>query len=557
MKKNITINLCGSLYAIDEDACEVLEQYLQNMQRYFGRRDGGDEIVDDIEHRVAELFAELKAQGVEAINIEHVRDIISRIGNPEEMDDGEADADAAPEQPQAEQDSPSAEQPRYKSWFAGRRLFRDPDDKVLGGVISGLSKFCGSTDPLPWRIIFIALLCFSFSTAGIVYLIAWALIPVAQTAEDRLKMRGRPVNPETLNEELMRGATRAGDYLRSDGFRSTARGFFGSLSYLIGWCFKLLSLFVIGAFILASVVTVGMLLFVCYAGPDAAVGSGLIEREMADVLQQAPAMIWMSWGALLSGLLLLGILFYVLVRSLLHRPTDEPMRPTTRVTLLVLAVLSFASCLTLGVFLVAHYDRVERDLYTQNGIYIPRWEQQILAESGWEVSQIKGCNGKGYFLGWTDCFDDEEGVHYLKFERDKGARQWSFNAVRSEELPEGDYHLEALTEVDGMGAKIFRMEGKERVFTAVPPTDLNDNGNIVYMDSVALSSIAILPASFVRADSLNKLCDEADDWSWVRSPTFHHPGGVITYGFTGSMRSPASEAELYRIAVVPENKTQK
>ena len=89
MKKNITINLLGSLYAIDEDAYELLNQYLNNMKRYFARKEDGAEIADDIEHRIAELLADLKAQGVEAITIEHIEDIIKRIGNPEEMDDEE------------------------------------------------------------------------------------------------------------------------------------------------------------------------------------------------------------------------------------------------------------------------------------------------------------------------------------------------------------------------------------------------------------------------------------------------------------------------------------
>ena len=80
MKKNITINLFGSLYAIDEDAYELLNQYQNNMRRYFSRKEGGEEIAEDIERRIAELFDELKASGVEAITIEHVRDIISRIG---------------------------------------------------------------------------------------------------------------------------------------------------------------------------------------------------------------------------------------------------------------------------------------------------------------------------------------------------------------------------------------------------------------------------------------------------------------------------------------------
>ena len=81
MKKNITINLFGSLYAIDEDAYELLNQYQNNMRRYFSRKEGGEEIAEDIERRIAELFDELKASGVEAITIEHVRDIISSCGS--------------------------------------------------------------------------------------------------------------------------------------------------------------------------------------------------------------------------------------------------------------------------------------------------------------------------------------------------------------------------------------------------------------------------------------------------------------------------------------------
>ena len=87
MKKNITINLYGSLYAIDEDAYQLLEQYLANMKAYFAKREGGDEIADDIEHRVAEILSDLKAEGTEAISIEHIQDIIHRIGNPEQMDE--------------------------------------------------------------------------------------------------------------------------------------------------------------------------------------------------------------------------------------------------------------------------------------------------------------------------------------------------------------------------------------------------------------------------------------------------------------------------------------
>ena len=90
MKKNININMFGVIYAIDEDAYELLKKYLENMRSYYSHRSGGEEIANDVESRVAELFAELKAQGIEAVTIEHVEEIIKRIGDPQQMDD-EAD----------------------------------------------------------------------------------------------------------------------------------------------------------------------------------------------------------------------------------------------------------------------------------------------------------------------------------------------------------------------------------------------------------------------------------------------------------------------------------
>ena len=86
MKKNITVNIFGTLYPIDEDAYELLQRYNENMRRYYSRREGGEEIADDVEHRVAELLSEYRSKGVMAITIEHVKEIIDRIGDPQQMD---------------------------------------------------------------------------------------------------------------------------------------------------------------------------------------------------------------------------------------------------------------------------------------------------------------------------------------------------------------------------------------------------------------------------------------------------------------------------------------
>ena len=173
MKKNITINMFGSLYAIDEDAYALLKSYLENMRRYFSKKEGGDEIADDVEHRVAELMEELKQSGKEACDIDDVQNIIHRIGDPEQMDSGEtADSSDAAGTDSEETDSgtgaPSSTADRVADWLRRRRLYRDEDDKMLGGVLSGLCHYFGGTDPLPWRIAMVLLCFLSFSTVAII-----------------------------------------------------------------------------------------------------------------------------------------------------------------------------------------------------------------------------------------------------------------------------------------------------------------------------------------------------------------------------------------------------
>ena len=214
MKKNITINMFGSLYAIDEDAYALLKSYLENMRRYFSKKEGGDEIADDVEYRVAELMEELKQSGKEACDIDDVQNIIHRIGDPEQMDSGETadSSDAAgtdSEETDSETGAPSSTADRVADWLRRRRLYRDEDDKMLGGVLSGLCHYFGGTDPLPWRIAMVLLCFLSFSTVAIIYLVLWLFVPAAQTAEQKLQMRGKTVNAQSINDEVIRNATAA------------------------------------------------------------------------------------------------------------------------------------------------------------------------------------------------------------------------------------------------------------------------------------------------------------------------------------------------------------
>lgn len=212
MKKNININLFGTLYAIDEDACTLLENYLDNMRSYFAKRDGGDEIFDDIEHRVAEHLWSLKENGMTAIDIDTVKQIISSIGNPDEMEsEVEEVADSKIEETSdAEADSEDKEQSEGEDQGEGEckdngqsegkaqsesnsnasndtytnakaeaiggkwtdrvlhhvsthRFYRDGKDKMGGGVISGLCHYCGGGDIVVWRVGIVLFLMAAFA----------------------------------------------------------------------------------------------------------------------------------------------------------------------------------------------------------------------------------------------------------------------------------------------------------------------------------------------------------------------------------------------------------
>ena len=214
MKKNITINLCGRLYQIDEDAYELLSQYIEALRSYFKKQEGGEEIADDIEERVAELFDDLKAQGTEAIAIEQVQDIIHQIGQVEEIA-GETPSDS----PEGE-GSHAGGSEKVQRPLNTKKYFRDSQNKLLAGVLAGCAQyFGGSADAWRWGFVILSVLWIGFwSSIGIfmlsifvlpfiflpafAYLLVAIFSPATQTAEDVLQMKGKEVNPQNLATEV-------------------------------------------------------------------------------------------------------------------------------------------------------------------------------------------------------------------------------------------------------------------------------------------------------------------------------------------------------------------
>src|SRR5688572_27982603 len=146
MKKIININLSGRVIPIEDSAYEKLQAYIESLRRYFAHEEGRDEIINDIESRIAELLHESIRKGATAITDADIDSIIASMGRPEDFD-AEAAADTADASKQQGQQQYTYSEKRTKG-----RLYRDTSDKILGGVCSGLASYL-NVDPAIVRIL--------------------------------------------------------------------------------------------------------------------------------------------------------------------------------------------------------------------------------------------------------------------------------------------------------------------------------------------------------------------------------------------------------------------
>ncbi len=204
MKKSFNVNLGGRIFQIDEDAYEQLSDYLVSVKTCFKNNECGEEIASDIEARLGELFeARVSAGSARIINLSLVNEMIARMGKPESMvDDGEAADGAAGEKGNDTQDAAAAAADDYvRRVSMGKKLFRDGDNKVLGGVVSGLAAYFNMNVTL-LRVIAVVLFFLSTFWAFLLYLVMWAVVPLALTTTDKLRMQGVEPTPENIAEKL-------------------------------------------------------------------------------------------------------------------------------------------------------------------------------------------------------------------------------------------------------------------------------------------------------------------------------------------------------------------
>jgi phage shock protein PspC (stress-responsive transcriptional regulator) len=200
MKRVETISINGIIFSITDDAFRSLSDYLESLYKYFEHEEGGNEIITDIEARIAELLTERMGGTAQAITNKDVLHVIETLGALEDitnLDSGE-----------------TGNIPPYSNLQKRpKRLYRDPDHSVFGGICAGIAAWL-EINPIIVRLIFVA--CFLFYGISIVvYFLLWIIIPLAKTTAQKLEMHGEPINISNIEKSIR-------DSMASSGFRPSS-----------------------------------------------------------------------------------------------------------------------------------------------------------------------------------------------------------------------------------------------------------------------------------------------------------------------------------------------
>lgn len=562
MKKNISINLYGTLYNIDEDAYNLLESYLQSMQRYFGRQEGGEEVADDIEHRVAELLWQRRQAGMTAVNIETVKEIIDTIGNAEQIA-GESGEEGQGANGEGHYTKTTGQENSFKknlnqfandagrfardAYDKGRQhisthhFFRRDDDKVLGGVCSGAAVYFDAGDALVWRLsaVLATLLLGVVGGVGIiipvVYIALWLLAPVAITPEDRLRMQGKEITPENLAQQVKEESQQP--VIAQDQRRAA------------GGCLKFL-LIILGVIVLFPFMSFAVALIigiVTVAGIGTAFVGGLLGGmeffpEFSSFVATCQPLLL---TALICGLLVVVLPIYGIIHLLRGGKKLGASVITFLIVLWLLAIgLGIAS--TIGTAVKAdewRHSKYERREFNQS--------LKELKSIGWELKDSRnlepdfsdyrtGFGGLPRFAFRLETDDSEEVTYTAVFEKEVNLAE------------EGSYIFMSLTSGDdaGLTYTFNYMDGGEAKETVLLPSE----GGIHLKERSweKIDGSYLFPSlDKENADSWKHFSQEGEDWVYLAKSLNHVDAGK--YKITINAHDCSVPIKIREVKVVKTN----
>ncbi len=341
MNKTININLAGLFFHIDENAYAKLQRYLDAIKRSFTDAQGRDEIIQDIEARIAELFTERIKTERQVIGLTDVDEIINIMGQPE---DYRIDEELFEDEP--------AKKQRYTETSA-KKLYRDTETSYIGGVCAGLGHYL-KIDALWLRIALVLLTIFSWGGFVLIYIAFWIFVPEARTTSEILEMRGKPVNIDNIQRKVKEGfdtvaeSVKNVDYVK---YGNKAREGAGSVASTLG---KLIS-FILKVFVkfigILLVLIGGTTLIALFVGLFTAGSLDFFGGSLADYVEMANTSGAPFWLLILLAFIAVGIpffmLFYLGLRILVT--TLKRISLTAKLSLLGVWLIALITIAVLGV----------------------------------------------------------------------------------------------------------------------------------------------------------------------------------------------------------------
>ncbi len=247
MKKTVSVNIKGINFLIEEDAYETLEKYLNRLKQSLNNQEGADEIIEDIEIRIAELCTLKLDNKKEVVELEDIESILETLGDPEQFIDED--------QEESSYTKSSENDYSYSDSKKEKRLFRDTDNAQIAGVCQGIANYF-KMDVVIVRLVW-ALIFFFAGFGFLLYIILWIVVPKANSSIDRLRMKGKPITIENVREEveqaaekLKKGTKKFADNLRNDSSYSNGINTIGRIiTIIVGLFFILIALSLLISFL--------------------------------------------------------------------------------------------------------------------------------------------------------------------------------------------------------------------------------------------------------------------------------------------------------------------
>ena len=344
MKKTVNINLAGTFFHIDEDAFAKLSRYLEAVKKSISDPVGGDEIIQDIEARIAELFSERLEINTQVISTRELDAIIKIMGQPE---DYIMDEDAA------QTNSATGNQTRGET-TSNKQLFRDSDNKFIAGVCSGLGHYLGLE--VIWVRLFWIFLSFVTTGFGVIaYLLFWILVPGAETTSEKLKMTGEPINISNIEKKFNEGYQKVSQNIKNvdydkyeEKIKKGSATFFDSLGAILSTVFKIgikfFGLLIVIAGLLGLIsILIGMTVFGTFGIYD----TGVTGMDIYQLIDTTNTPIWIVTLiiTLIAGIPLL--LLFILGLKIMF-PNIKSIGTPVKITLTILWIAAISILVILG-----------------------------------------------------------------------------------------------------------------------------------------------------------------------------------------------------------------